>query len=388
MGTFSSDGYIRERMDAWQTKLKDIYYSIFGDDIDLSDDSQDGQVIGALSEAFANQDQQVELVSKVCNPNEAQASYLSTLVKINGINRNTDETDTALRIRRRDSVAIAATGNVQAVLAALVNVTGVTSAVVKENPDGSPDVDGISGHSIACIVEGGDNQTIAEEIYRTKSAGCGMDGDITINVEDANGFLVPVNFYRPELINIRVAVDIAELSDYPTTGDADVKQAIVNYFTELQEVGDDVILSQMYNPINTVPGVSVTSLKIGTTFVQTLTFSGVLIAGNKINGKVGGVSIAEITFAADHATTMAAIVAAIITASALKVASATVVGNVITVTTDTDEVNQTLSNWVVTAGVSQATTTIATTSLTATSITLNFNQLAHFNVGFIEVTSV
>jgi uncharacterized phage protein gp47/JayE len=87
MGTFSNDGYARERLDEFLQEIIDGFKTIFGENIDVSADSIDGQIIGILAEAFSDLDQNVELISKTCNPAEAAGNQLSTLVTINGIAR-------------------------------------------------------------------------------------------------------------------------------------------------------------------------------------------------------------------------------------------------------------------------------------------------------------
>jgi uncharacterized phage protein gp47/JayE len=362
MGVFSDSGYVRERLDEWQTKLKNIYYSIFGSNIDLSDDTQDGQLIGANAESFSDQDQQVELISKVCDPAQAQGSYLSTLVKINGIARNgstrstvtltitgtdgtiisagslvrettndekfstdndvtissgtatvtatavssgvvvatagtlttidsqiagwtsvtnsndatlgqDEESDANLRIRRKNSTAISSTGNTEAVAGALLALDGVLSSVVKENETGSVDLDGISAHSIACITEGGTAADIANSIYNTKSSGCNTFGALTETIVNSEGFDKDINYGRPDDVDVYISMDVRQLSGYPSDGEDQIKAAIIEYFENDSEtrlrIGDDVIYSEIYNPINSIDGVSVTDLTAGITATPT-----------------------------------------------------------------------------------------------------------------------
>lgn len=90
--------------------------------------------------------------------------------------------------------------------------------------------------------------------------------------------------------------------------------------------------------------------------VQTIVFDADLIAANEINGEVGGIAIAEVTFDTSHLNTMNLIAAAILAAN-LYIESAVVggVGNrTITITTALDAADQDAENFVVTAGVSQA----------------------------------
>jgi len=94
--------------------------------------------------------------------------------------------------------------------------------------------------------------------------------------------------------------------------------------------------------------------------VQTLVLDADLVTSNVINGQVGGVAISPVTFATNHATTMAAVAAAILAAND-NVLSATVDTRTITVTTVQDASDQDLSAWVVTLGASQATAAVTET---------------------------
>jgi uncharacterized phage protein gp47/JayE len=87
MGAYSSSGYTRKRIADWDADLKALYRSIFGENIDLSSDTQDGQLIGALAETLSNQDATNELLSGIINPNTVEGNWQSTLVRLNGITR-------------------------------------------------------------------------------------------------------------------------------------------------------------------------------------------------------------------------------------------------------------------------------------------------------------
>jgi hypothetical protein len=93
--------------------------------------------------------------------------------------------------------------------------------------------------------------------------------------------------------------------------------------------------------------------------VQTVVFSADLVASNTINGEVGGIAIAEVTFDTNHLTTMNAIAAAILAANPY-IESAVVGGasnRTITLTTVQDADDQDAADFVVAAGASQATVT-------------------------------
>lgn len=93
--------------------------------------------------------------------------------------------------------------------------------------------------------------------------------------------------------------------------------------------------------------------------VQTLTFSAATVTGNVINGNVDGTAIGPITWATSDAATLSAVANAI--AAVQGIASATVAGEVITVTAMTGWA-LTLSNFVVAGGATQPTVAVATTT--------------------------
>ena len=53
-------------------------------------------------------------------------------------------------------------------------------------------------------------------------------------------------------------------SSYPADGDNKIKAALVAHFNSLR-VGEGVVYSRLYTPINTVPGHQINSMFIGTT---------------------------------------------------------------------------------------------------------------------------
>ena len=110
-----------------------------------------------------------------------------------------------------------------------------------------------------------------------------------------------------------------------------------------------------------VPGDEVFVRYAGKSQVQTLVFSGALIADNVVNGDVGGESIAAVTYGSSNAATLTAIAVAIVAANG-NVSSAVSDGtDTITVTTDLDAADMPLTGWVVTLGTTRATAAITET---------------------------
>lgn len=104
--------------------------------------------------------------------------------------------------------------------------------------------------------------------------------------------------------------------------------------------------------------------------VQTLVWSGAIVADNVINGKVGGVAIAPVTYAASNAATLTALAAAILAANDDVLSAVSDGTDTITVTTKKDADPMPLTDFVVTLGVGQVTATI-----TETVVPISMNSL-------------
>ncbi|MBD8181691.1 baseplate J/gp47 family protein [Pantoea agglomerans] len=159
------------------------------------------------------------------------------------------EKDSALRIRQGQSVAIPSLTPFEAVDGALANVAGVTRHKLYENDTGATDANGIPGHSIAAIVEGGDVTLIAQTIRGKKGQGVGTFGSTTSQVPDKYGNPHNISFSRPTNVPIYVALVLKVFTGYTTQIGEQIKQAIADYINSLM-IGDDVLLSRLYSPAN------------------------------------------------------------------------------------------------------------------------------------------
>lgn len=93
-----------------------------------------------------------------------------------------EESDYDLKIRRRQSVAIGSSGYLNGLLATVLQLEGVTDAALYENFTDNTDENGTPGHCMWLVVEGGSSADIADAIYRKKSYGCNMRGDISYTI--------------------------------------------------------------------------------------------------------------------------------------------------------------------------------------------------------------
>ena len=176
---------------------------------------------------------------------------------------NDDETDATLRARRTASLAFPGAGTEEALEAQLAQVTDVTSVAVTSNRTNSVDGDGRPAKSFEAVVLGGTEDDVAEEIWLTQPAGIESYGAISKTVVDSQGFNQTVKFSRPVEVPIYVIVTISTGTGFPAGGSDAIKANIIEYSEAEFSVGDDVITSLLYTPINEVEGITAINIKIG-----------------------------------------------------------------------------------------------------------------------------
>lgn len=76
-------------------QLREAFWSIYGSDVDLSADTQDGQMIAIFARVISDTNQMAEAVYNSFSPSFAQGAGLSSVVKINGIARGVPTRSTA-----------------------------------------------------------------------------------------------------------------------------------------------------------------------------------------------------------------------------------------------------------------------------------------------------
>lgn len=119
-----------------------------------------------------------------------------------------EETDAQLRTRRAASVANASAGYLNGLLGTVLELDGVSEAVLYENVTNVVDADGIPAHGIWLVVEGGANTDIADAIYGKKSYGANMKGDVTVDITTASGDTFTAKFDRPVAEDLYVRFDL------------------------------------------------------------------------------------------------------------------------------------------------------------------------------------
>lgn len=171
------------------------------------------------------------------------------------------ESDTELRNRYKFSKNFMQTGNREAMYTALYSLAGVRFANVQENIQDIP-FEGRSSHGIVVTVLGGDDQEVAQTIDKYRAFAY-TDGTIEVGLYDTNGIPYSVRFNRPEIVPIQIKLSLTtDTNVFPTDGMLRIQNALIDYVSNLN-VGEDVVWSKLFTPINSVDGQSVNNLLIG-----------------------------------------------------------------------------------------------------------------------------
>lgn len=180
------------------------------------------------------------------------------------------ETDEELRIRFRNTKFDRATGTVEAIYSALFSLDDVTQVFIDENDTDATNANGTPEHSFLVLIEGGTSVEIAQAIFENRPAGILSFGNTSVTIIDKYGYPRQIRFSRPTLIPIFIQIDITEYQSFPTDGEDQIRDALIAYVDGLN-IGEDVVYSRLYTPINSVIGHEVDSLLIGTTSPPTQT---------------------------------------------------------------------------------------------------------------------
>lgn len=181
------------------------------------------------------------------------------------------ETDEELRERFRQSKYIRATNILEALYSDLISLANVIEVQIYENDTDVVDANGVPAHSFLPIILGGDPLDIAETIWENKPLGIRSYGNTTQTIYDSQGFPHEIGFERPNPVDIYIRMDLTTNANYPQNGDDLIRSNLAFYFTSDFGIGDDVIYSRLYTPINSVPGHAVNSLEVSTDGVTWIT---------------------------------------------------------------------------------------------------------------------
>lgn len=201
---------------------------------------------GPLSADIGQANQLINSITGVDSASNTTIAILGRLV----------EGDTEYAERRRNSLAIIGSGTLDSMVDNVSALTGVTRVTGVENTSNSVDGEGRPGKSFEIITTGGEDQSIAELIWRIKPAGIESFGNINggtgIQVKDTSGNTQLVKFSRPlqRALSLLVRYKVYGEEDQPTQLQSAITDAVVNYINSLVP-GKDVLPQRIESAIFT-----------------------------------------------------------------------------------------------------------------------------------------
>ncbi|MGL5280729.1 MAG: baseplate J/gp47 family protein [Plesiomonas shigelloides] len=177
------------------------------------------------------------------------------------------ETDTQLRFRMLKSQSVPSS-SVLGIFTALSEIDGVSYCYVDDNKTSSVNAKGLQPHSVFVVIDGGNDDAIADSLLESTSGGIGSYQDIqgaAMTRKDpynpANRQQVPVYFCRPTDAALKYKVVIQADPKLPPDYAKQIKDALISWTSSL-ETGTKIIASRLYSPINTVQGFEINLVQV------------------------------------------------------------------------------------------------------------------------------
>ncbi|WP_354439253.1 baseplate J/gp47 family protein [Methylobacterium sp. 1973] len=173
------------------------------------------------------------------------------------------EGDSALRQRQAISTAIPSLRLADGLKGALAAISGVNRLQVFDNSKATRDANGIPGHTVAVVVDGGDAATIASVIELKKGPGVSTFGTTVQTVQPTDATSIPQNvaFFYLTQVPVTYAVTVQNLGGYTASIEGIWKAALVDFVNGLA-IGEDVERDQAFAAAKNCDGIGSKTFKI------------------------------------------------------------------------------------------------------------------------------
>lgn len=170
------------------------------------------------------------------------------------------ERDEVLLARRNESIQIGASTTTGAIVGAVRQVLGVTDAVNFPNNTAVTDANGTLRQHVWVIVDGGDDQDVADSLYSKVAAGIGYRGAESVLVTDPiSEQEFAVKFDRPTPVYPTIGIDVSVGSGAPVDVTGAIKTALESIALR---IGETLFYSRLFCPVNNVGGVIVQDIEV------------------------------------------------------------------------------------------------------------------------------
>ena len=210
--------------------------------LELSDDTVE---VTAQCETIGAVEAPIGTITKISTP---QRGWTAVTNEVKAVAGDLVETDEELRERQSISVALPGQNMLESTIAAIKAISGVTRCKVYDNDSNVTDANGIPGHSIAAVVEGGMDDDVAKAIYLRKGPGGGTYGTTIGEYTNSDGLSNVINFFRPTYTVINVKVALAKGTGY-SSAVGDTIKTNIETFIESLNIGNAVTSLGIYSAI-------------------------------------------------------------------------------------------------------------------------------------------
>lgn len=226
-----------------------------------SGDISGGSIILAIQSVETGEDKNVSsgTITAIVNPTTGIDSVINNNDTYNG---SDEETDFELRERYKSSVAAGGKATIDSIISELLSVESTQTILLRVNFTDVTDSDGLPPKSIEAIVYKGLDGDIAQALLDSVGAGIQTHGDTNAIATAQNDIDYTMYFTRPSEINIYVDISVTKANSYPSDGDTQVGNKIIEYINNLS-VNESVVYTKIIEVAHSVTGVEDVSLTIG-----------------------------------------------------------------------------------------------------------------------------
>lgn len=171
------------------------------------------------------------------------------------------ETDNALRQRQAISTALPSLRLEDGLAGALAAISGVNRLRVYDNTKGYRDLNGVPGHCVAVVLDGGDALTIAQVIALKKGPSTNTYGSTIQTVTPATGPQQDVGFFYLAQVPITYSVTVQNLGGYTQAIEDQWKASLVAFVNGL-DIGESVRRDQAFAAAKLYDGAGSKTFKI------------------------------------------------------------------------------------------------------------------------------
>jgi hypothetical protein len=203
-------GFVLKRLPEILAEIQAANVATFGPGVTQTDQSPLGQLNGLHADIAASVWEIALSVYQALDPDQAEGINLDRIAKLRLLTRAPGESD--IDFRQAITNAGRARIDMSDLSQALSAIAGVSWVQTYVNDGDTADADGISAHSVAVAIIGGDDDEIAKTVRAYVVPGIGTYGNTTLETT-IEGFCRSIRIVRPVEIPITLQIDVLAQPD-------------------------------------------------------------------------------------------------------------------------------------------------------------------------------